>query len=211
MNDSNRVNCCRKGTKMSSGHEKSRKSSSKRPLNRFEMETPDDANVSTSARKLKDSGDEYDIEVDNTISYCMLNFITVFMAISNAVVCKECKLNVTFTESGKRGLGFKIVISCANCDKKEVPNCPFVDKSYEINRRIILAMRMLGVGLNGTMKFCAFMDLPRPIFQSFYDKVVKTISIASEAVCNKSMNNAADFEKKRSIEKKTRTWNKCIW
>lgn len=202
MSDSDRVNRCRKGTTMSSGHEKRRKSSSRRPLNRFEMETPDDANVSTSARKLKDSGDDYDIEVDNTISYCMLNFITVFTAISNAVVCKVCKSNVTFTESAKRGLGFKIIISCENCDKKDVPNCPFVAKSYEINRRIILAMRMLGVGLNGTMKFCAFMDLPRPIFQSFYDKVVKAISTASKAVCDRSMNKAADLEKKRSIEEK---------
>lgn len=195
------VNRIRKGIKLSSGHEKRRKSSSRRPLNRFELETPNDARVSTSAKKLKDSCDDYNIEVDNTISYRIINFPTVFTDISNAVVCKECKSNVTFTENGKRGLGFKIVISCANCAKKEVPNCPFVDKSYEINRRIILAMRMLGIGLNGTMKFCAFMDLPRPIFQSFYDKVVTTISIATEAVCKKSMNIAANIEKNRSIEK----------
>lgn len=62
-------------------------------------------------------------------------------------------------------------------------------------------MRLLGVGLHGIIKFCAFIDLPRPIFQSFYDKVVHTISIATKAVCEKSMKNAAEKEKKTSIEK----------
>ncbi|XP_036147532.1 uncharacterized protein LOC118647217 [Monomorium pharaonis] len=60
----NKVNRNRKGTKQSSGHEKRSKSSSKRPLNRFELETPDDTNVSTSAKKLKESAEEYNIEVD---------------------------------------------------------------------------------------------------------------------------------------------------
>lgn len=197
----NKVNRNRKGTKQSSGHEKRSKSTSKRPLNRFELETPEDTNVSTSAKKLKESAEEYNIEVDDTVSYRLKNFITVFSAISNVVVCKQCKSNVTFTENGKRGLGFKIVISCANCDKTDVPNCPYVDKSYEINRRFVLAMRLLGVGLHRIIKFCAFLDLPRPIFQSFYDKVVHTISIATKAVCEKSMKNAAEKEKKTSIEK----------
>lgn len=107
-----------------------------------------------------------------------------------------------FTESGKRGLGFKIVISCENCDQTEIPNCPFVDKAYEINRRIILAMRLLGIGLNGVEKFCAFMDLPRPIFHSFYDKLIQTISVATETVCQQSMETAAQEEKAKCIENK---------
>lgn len=84
----NKVNRNRKGTKQSSGHEKRSKSTSKRPLNRFELETPEDTNVSTSAKKLKESAEEYNIEVDDTVSYRLKNFITVFSAISNVVVCK---------------------------------------------------------------------------------------------------------------------------
>ena len=66
-------------------------------------------------------------------------------------------------------------------------------------------MRLLGVGLNGIMKFCAFMDLPRPIFQSFYDKVVQKIAVVAEAVCQLSMKSAAREEKEKSDEKVTNT------
>ncbi|XP_025263572.1 uncharacterized protein LOC112637650 [Camponotus floridanus] len=51
------------------------------------------------------------------------------------------------------------------------------------------------------MKFCAFMDLPRSIFQSFYDRVVKRIAIGAETVCQLSMKTAAQEEKKKSDEK----------
>lgn len=62
-------------------------------------------------------------------------------------------------------------------------------------------MRLLGVGLNGTKKFCAFMDLPRPIFQSFYDSIISTIFTASEAVCQESMKKAVKQEKYIFVEK----------
>ena len=81
-----------------------------------------------------------------------------------------------------RGLGFKIVILCGKCGQIYISSSPFIEKAYEINRRIVLAMRLLGVGLNRIVTFCAFMDLPLPIFQSFYDKIVKRIAIGAQAV-----------------------------
>jgi len=59
--------------------------------------------------------------------------------------------------------------------------------AYEINRRIVLTMRLLGVELNGLIKFCAFMELPRPIFQSFYDSIVDIIWIATTTVRHASI------------------------
>lgn len=121
----------------------------------------------------------------------------MFSAISQAVVCKICKSDVSFSESGKRGLGFKIDILCKGCDKISIPSSTFIEKGYEINRRIVLAMRLLGIGLNGIKKFCAFMDLPRPIFQSFYDKIVCKIATESENVCQYSMKSSAQEENKK--------------
>ena len=99
-------------------------------LNSHELEAADDLNASTSLKKLKQSEDLYDVEVDPVFGYSMMNFIVVFSAISNVVVCKVCKSEVKFTESGKRGLGFKIIVSCENCEETEMPNCPFVEKTY---------------------------------------------------------------------------------
>jgi len=64
-----------------------------------------------------------------------------------------------------------------------IPNCPFVDKKYEINRGIIFAMQLLEIDLNRIEKFCTFMDFS--IFHSFYAKLVHTISVATEAVFQK--------------------------
>ncbi|XP_014483532.1 PREDICTED: uncharacterized protein LOC106749019 [Dinoponera quadriceps] len=169
-----------------------------RPLNRFEMEQPSE-NVDTSAKKLSANNSD-DIEVNPSVGYRMIDFLTVFTAISQVVVCKKCKSDVEFTETGNRGLGFKIVITCKECDKVFVPSCSFIDKAYEINRRIILAMRLIGVGLHGIHKFCAFMDLPRPIFHSFYDSVVKCIHGGAEIICEQSMKRAAQEEKGKTDE-----------
>ena len=50
---------------------------------------------------------------------------------------KVYKSNVTFTESGKRGLDFKIVVSYADCEKTEISSIPYINRAYEINRKII--------------------------------------------------------------------------
>jgi len=139
--------------------------------------------------------------VKHGFEYRILNFLTAFTAIAQAVVCKKCKSDITFTETGMRGLDFKIVISCANCDKICIPTSPFIEKGYDINRRIVLAMRLLGVGLNGITKFCAIMDLPRPIFHSFYDQVVAKIAIEASNVCQQIMKTAAKEEETKSVEK----------
>lgn len=200
MNNKKRVFSEKKSKKGVCSTLKRPKISSRRPLNRYEKENPNVGKVSTSARKLSTT-DHKDIKVEEGFGYRILNFLQVFSTISQSVVCKKCNSEITFTESGQRGLGFKIIISCQKCEKISIPSSPFIEKGYEINRRIVLSMRLLGVGLNGIIKFCAFMDLPRPIFQSFYDKIVHKIAIGAESVCQNSMKTAAQEEKKKSDEK----------
>jgi len=198
MSDKN-VGRYRKGSKVDTAYDNRPKTSRRRPLNRHELEKPDDLNVSASAKKLKNR-DIDDIEVDSTFGYHLVNFVAVFAAISTAVVCKACHSEVQFTETSKRGLGFKIVVSCDKCEKKYIPNSPYVDKGYEINRRLILAMRLLGIGLQGIKKFCAFMELPSPVVHSVYDSIIKHISNAAEVVCKQSLSRAANEEKRISAE-----------
>ncbi|XP_066596972.1 uncharacterized protein [Prorops nasuta] len=190
-----RVYSHKKGVRGASGSNKRPKISRKRPFNRHELDTPIESEPSISARKLKMSDDFYDIEVDSAFGYRIINFIAVFSTISNFVVCKVCKSEVKFTENGIRGLGFKVVITCETCEKKEIPSCPFINKGYEVNRRIIFAMRLLGIGLHGIIKFCAFMELPRPVFHSFYDNVIRSISSSTDVVCQISISRAAKEEK----------------
>lgn len=76
-----------------------------------------------------------------------------------------------FSEASKRGFGFKLVMSCKDYENVSINSCPVIKNTYEVNQRIILTMHLLwiAVDLNGIIKFCAFMDLPRSVFQNCYD------------------------------------------
>ncbi|KYM97005.1 hypothetical protein ALC62_12318 [Cyphomyrmex costatus] len=142
-----------------------------------------------------------DREVDESFGYRFINFLTVFSVISQVVVCRECKGDVTFLEGSRRGLGSKIIVKCNNCSDHSINSCPLInDRAYEVNTRMIFAIRLLGIGINGIKKFCAFMDLPKPVFQVTYDKIVSNISIATECVRTLCLKSAAEEEKLLSIE-----------
>lgn len=196
MSDKNKIYLQQKGTKELHSTRRRSNVSKRRPKNRFEIEG-DAEGVSASAKKLKTSED-FDVNYD--FRYRIINFLAVFAVISQHVKCKNCNSDITFRERNPRGLGFKIIIACPNCPEVVIPSCKYIRNAYEINRRIVLAMRLVGVGLNGIMKFCAFMELPRPVFQSFYDKLVDMISIATSAVRDSSLKKAAQKEKKMTEE-----------
>jgi len=108
---------------------------------------------------------------------------------------------VRFTEGSKRGLGFKIIVTCNSCGEFYINSCPFINNhTYKINVRITFVMRILGLGLNGIKKFCVFMDLPKPVFQSTYDLIVKNILTATTSVRDQSMKKAVKNEIETTIE-----------
>ncbi|XP_046751639.1 uncharacterized protein LOC124414663 [Diprion similis] len=79
--------------------------------------------TSASATKLRQNK-HFEVTVEQTVLYCILNFVSVFSTISSAVICKECKSTVTFHQRDIRGLGFKISMAC-KCEKeKEIDSCP---------------------------------------------------------------------------------------
>lgn len=162
---------------------------------RFEGDTE---KVSASAKKIRASTGDYNVNVNPTFGYRLIEFVSVFAAIAQLVVCKKCGSEIQFQESSVRGLGSKIAVCCATCDTQYVNTSPLIGHAYEINRRLVLSMRIIGVGLNGIEKFCAFMCLPHPVFKSFYDKLVQSVHIASCAVRDLSMKNAAAKEKELS-------------
>ena len=92
-------------------------------------------NISASAKKLKTAEDS-SVPEDPSIGYKILNFFTVFSALSERMKCKTCGGVVKFTTDSTRGLGFKITISCSSCEPISIPSCPYVHTTaYEINQR----------------------------------------------------------------------------
>lgn len=141
-----------------------------------------------------------DVNIDYTTSYNILNFYTVFSAISQYIKCKTFGSDIQFQEISKRGLGFKVVLTCNECDDKYIHSCLYIRNSYEIYRRFIFAKRLLRIGHQGCERFCAFMDLPRPIFQSFYDNVGTIIHDTAKSVCDLSLKRSTQEEKQKISE-----------
>lgn len=118
--------------------------------------------------------------------------------LSHLIICRKCESNIRFDETSKRGLGFKLAVICETCTPTYIDSSSLINNhAYDINRRIIVAMRLLGIGLHGIIKFCVFVELTRPIFYSYYDKLVSNIFIAAEAVFKKSTKHAVAEEKKK--------------
>lgn len=176
---------------------KDKKRKRPRPLNKYEAEKKT-ASISASAKKIK-TANMIHVPEEQSIRYRILNFITVFSAISEHVKCKVCDSNVEFKAGSSRGLGLKILIVCPSCNPISIP---LIGPAYEINRRFIFAMRLLGIGLNGARQFCGLMDLPPPVVQSTYYIIIKNIHKAASSVCDFFLRQTVKEEiKETCIEK----------
>ncbi|KYN18878.1 hypothetical protein ALC57_08808 [Trachymyrmex cornetzi] len=138
----------------------------------FASSVSDDV-LSASAKKLQTASSE-DIRSSPSHTYKIIEFVTVFTALSQILICYKCKQSVHFGESGQRGLGFKIVITC-HCGHTEINSGPLIHTGYEMNRRIVFIMRLLGIAREGINIFCNLMDMCTGLSQSSYTKIVEYI------------------------------------
>ncbi|EFN63424.1 hypothetical protein EAG_13283 [Camponotus floridanus] len=60
-------------------------------------ESNDEASASRSAKKLKSSAD--DIIISQSFGYRIIEFVSVFSALADILVCKQCKRKVSFGQS----------------------------------------------------------------------------------------------------------------
>jgi len=100
-----------KGQQFKTTATKRSKISNRKPPNRHSMDSVSDEFLSASAKKLKPGVTDEDRDIDEGLWYRLINFMAVFTTLSQMIVCKKCKGDVSFTETSKRGLGFRIVMT----------------------------------------------------------------------------------------------------
>lgn len=105
----------------------------------------------------------------------------MFAAIQEFVICRNCKNNINFYETSPRGLGFKIAARCG-CGTRFINSGPMINSGFEINRRIVLVMRLLGVGLQGLNLFCNMMDIGKGMCQDTYSSIINHLYDAAKIV-----------------------------
>lgn len=133
------------------------------------------------------------------MGYKIIDFLSVFGAISEFTVCANCYSQPKFVESSPRGFGFTIVIVC-QCGSRELHSSPFVNKSYELNRRIVLVMRLLGVRSAGIKLFSGPMDLGPGLTYRLYQDTIASLHEAAQSVFNESTKNAVEEEKLANVK-----------
>lgn len=68
-------------------------------------------------------------------------------------------------------------------------SCPLIGQAFEINRRLVCVMRLLGIGNEGLNLFCGLMDLTQEFYSKTYHYCLENLHTASKAVyvfCTKS-------------------------
>jgi len=114
------------------------------------------------------------------------------------VICKICKSNIKFCRRLEKGLGFQLVVKC-ECDTEvHIPSSPMIGKTYEINRRFVFAMRLIGVGCQAIRNFCGLMDFGSTISKDIYYSVLEHISIAAHQVAQLVIRKAAREEREKN-------------
>lgn len=174
----------------------------------YGIQNEDDSNEPTeegkSARKLFTAYSE-DVRV-KPMHFCrIIEFVSVFAAISEIAICKICKRTLNFEETGIRGIGFKIAMKCS-CGVRVIDSGPLRNTGYEINHRVIFAMRLLGVGLQGLNLFLSIMDISKGLSINTYERVIQHIHEAAKTIFDAMCLRVVEEERKEN-EKKERLIN----
>lgn len=166
--------------------------------NQYTKEDDDDPQPSTSAKNLHSSSSD-DIVYNPLHYYRIVEFMSIFGALTELLICKTCKKDIQFQESGVRGFGFKLLVSCS-CGRKEINSGPLINTGYEINRRIVFVMRLLGFGCETLNIFAGLIDIGKGMSISTYDLYVRHIHTVASSVFDSVCKKALEEEKENNVK-----------
>ena len=127
-------------------------------------------------------------EEDCTDGFRLID-ISILMSIFNTFLCPKCKFgHIVMKEdiTAKMGLVSQLSLECSAemCSysmsfytSSRVNN---KSKAFEANRRAVLAMRNIGIGHQGLVKFCGVMNMLAPMNANSYTGHVSAIHGAAE-------------------------------
>ncbi|XP_029169169.1 uncharacterized protein LOC114939099 [Nylanderia fulva] len=86
------------------------------------------------------------------------------------------------------------------CGRREIQSGPLINTGYEINRRIVFVMRLLGIAREGINVFCGLMDISAGLAKSTYQNIVEHLYAASKTMFESTCEKAVKEEKERNVE-----------
>ncbi|GBN43818.1 hypothetical protein AVEN_203848-1 [Araneus ventricosus] len=120
--------------------------------------------------------------------------ISIFKDFELSLCCTKCFGKINIIESGFSSV-FKISFESCNGEKAwKKSKMVGMKKVSAINRRAVVAMRMIGKGAKSLQNFSSYMAFPAPVSQKLYDKINDKILRETAVVANSCMTKAAKEE-----------------
>ena len=131
----------------------------------------------------------------DTISGYRIIDTTILSDVIGMLSCPQCErstLSLGDRLSKKQGLSSLLFITCLNCKyTNEFDTSVPCGRGFDINKRTVYTMRVLGHGHSGIEKFTSLMNMPKPVTQNNYDKIAAKILSVTKAVAEETMSDAA--------------------
>ena len=127
--------------------------------------------------------------------YRLVDMTSLNAIINECLLCPACKAaTIKLSENFKKKRGLSSCL-CLNCDcgffKEFYTSKPAGKNGFEVNKRAVYSMRSCGQGYSGIQKFCALMNMPKPMTANNFDKITKTLKHATQKVAENTMKDAA--------------------
>ena len=148
-----------------------------------------------SARKIVSAELEGPQKADSEPQGFRLIDLSILSTIFKILPCKNCKqftIELSENISKRKGCASSLELQCHSCDwKEEFYTSHKVNYFFEVNRRLVYAMRSIGCGASGAERFCGLMNMPPIPGSSPYAAHNKALLKAAKEVCEESMGEAA--------------------
>jgi len=123
----------------------------------------------------------------------------VFAAISDVAVCVE-SVNTIYRLASQKIEGLDSKYPSSISAALLINSGSFIHNGFDINKRVVLAMKLLGVARAELNIFCDIMDLGRGLSQKSYDGIVQYIYASSkkffEISCKKAIQEEIENNEK---------------
>ena len=128
--------------------------------------------------------------------------IVILKSVLALLCCPSCQaigLDLEEDRARKQGFAICFLVKCSAClwthkaMSSEACKVPRKKKnSIEVNIRMALAMRNLGIGYEGIQTFCMHMNMPDPMNKTAYQRTINVLHNAYMHVAAESMKQASD-------------------
>ena len=117
------------------------------------------------------------------------------------VCCPSChNRDLQLRQQSKQGCAIKLVFVCYQCEWTKSfwtsSKCINTKRSFDINKRIVYAMRSIGQGYNGMVRFFGLMNLQPPMARKNFNRIVNYLTKIVKEIAENSMKAASDDLKK---------------